>query len=151
MPTPVNAALADLLDATASDPVLRAELARRPARIAELVEAAADRSIPVPDHRDGGLRDAQPRDRDPQPVRHPPAARRRPSSRRRRPTAPRSRSRTSTRGGPAVNAKDALAVLSRGKAAKGDTVRIVAEGEDEEAAIAALRELIESGLGETLE
>jgi len=56
-----------------------------------------------------------------------------------------------TRGGRAVNAKDALAVLSHGKAAKGDTVRIVAEGEDEEAAIAGLQVLIESGLGETLE
>jgi len=56
-----------------------------------------------------------------------------------------------TRAGKAVNAKDALAVLSHGKAAKGDTVRIVAEGEDEEAAIDGLRALIEGGLGETLE
>jgi phosphotransferase system HPr-like phosphotransfer protein len=50
-----------------------------------------------------------------------------------------------------VNAKDALAVLSYGKAARGDVVRIVADGEDEDVAIEGLRELIESGLGETLE
>jgi len=56
-----------------------------------------------------------------------------------------------TRSGKAINAKDALAVLSYGKAARGDTVRIVAEGEDEDAAIAGLQALIESGLGETLE
>lgn len=55
-----------------------------------------------------------------------------------------------TRGGKVVNAKDALAVLSHGKAAKGDLVRIVAEGEDEEAAIDGLRSLVESGLGEAL-
>jgi phosphotransferase system HPr (HPr) family protein len=56
-----------------------------------------------------------------------------------------------SRGGKAVNAKDALAVLSHGKAAKGDMVRIVANGEDEEAAIDGLRALVESGLGETIE
>jgi phosphocarrier protein HPr len=56
-----------------------------------------------------------------------------------------------TRAGKAVNAKDALAVLSYGKAARGDTVRIVADGEDEDAAIEGLQALIESGLGETLE
>jgi phosphotransferase system HPr (HPr) family protein len=56
-----------------------------------------------------------------------------------------------TRGGKAVNAKDALAVLSHGKAARGDLVRIVADGEDEDLAIEGLRELIESGLGESLE
>jgi phosphocarrier protein len=56
-----------------------------------------------------------------------------------------------TRAGRIVNAKDALAVLAHGKAARGDTVRIVADGDDEEAAIDALRELIESGLGEALE
>lgn len=55
-----------------------------------------------------------------------------------------------SRGGRVVNAKDALAVLSHGKAAKGDTVRIVAEGDDEEAAIEGLRALVESGLGETI-
>lgn len=38
VPTPVNAALARLLDAAAADPDLRAELARRPHRIAELVD-----------------------------------------------------------------------------------------------------------------
>lgn len=56
-----------------------------------------------------------------------------------------------TRGGRIVNAKDALAVLAHGKAVRGDTVRIVADGEDEEAAIESLRQLIESGLGEALE
>lgn len=56
-----------------------------------------------------------------------------------------------SRGGKVVNAKDALAVLSHGKAAKGDMVRIVADGEDEEAAIEGLRALVESGLGETIE
>jgi phosphotransferase system HPr (HPr) family protein len=55
-----------------------------------------------------------------------------------------------TSAGPAVNAKDALAVLSRGKAVKGDLVRITTDGEDEDAAIDGLRELIESGLGETI-
>jgi 2-dehydropantoate 2-reductase len=39
VPTPVNAALARLLDAAAADPELRAELARSPARLAELVDA----------------------------------------------------------------------------------------------------------------
>lgn len=52
VPTPVNAALAGLLDATASDPVLRAELARRPARIAELVEAAPTDPSQSLDHRE---------------------------------------------------------------------------------------------------
>ena len=52
--------------------------------------------------------------------------------------------------GPVVNAKDALAVLSRGKAVKGDLVRITSDGEDEDAAIDGLRDLIESGLGEAL-
>ena len=56
-----------------------------------------------------------------------------------------------TSAGPDVNAKDALAVLSRGKAVKGDLVRITTDGEDEDAAIDGLRDLIESGLGETLE
>jgi phosphotransferase system HPr (HPr) family protein len=55
-----------------------------------------------------------------------------------------------TSAGPAVNAKDALAVLSRGKAVKGDMVRITTDGEDEDAAIDGLRELIESGLGEAI-
>ena len=51
VPTPVNAALAGLLDRAASDPVLRAELARRPARIVELVEADGRTGPPPgPDH-----------------------------------------------------------------------------------------------------
>jgi phosphotransferase system HPr (HPr) family protein len=55
-----------------------------------------------------------------------------------------------TRAGRAVNAKDALAVLSHGKAARGDLVRITADGDDEDEAIEGLRDLIESGLGEEL-
>ncbi len=55
-----------------------------------------------------------------------------------------------TSAGQAVNAKDALAVLSRGKAVKGDVVRITTDGEDEDAAIDGLQALIEGGLGETL-
>jgi len=51
VPTPVNAALARLLDATASDPALRAELARRPARIAELVDGASSDPSLTLDHR----------------------------------------------------------------------------------------------------
>jgi PTS hybrid protein len=56
-----------------------------------------------------------------------------------------------TRGGRPVNAKDALAVLTHGKAARGDVVRITADGTDEDAAIDGLRALIEGGLGESLE
>ncbi len=41
VPTPVNAALADLLEAAVADPALRESLAARPARIAEIVEARA--------------------------------------------------------------------------------------------------------------
>jgi phosphotransferase system HPr (HPr) family protein len=55
-----------------------------------------------------------------------------------------------TSDGSVVNAKDALAVLSRGKAVKGDLVRIATDGEDEDAAIEGLRDLIASGLGETI-
>jgi len=53
VPTPVNAALARLLDDAAGDPALRAELARRPARIVELVEelAAALPGPPPPPER----------------------------------------------------------------------------------------------------
>jgi len=51
VPTPVNAALARLLDATAADPALRAELARRPARIAELVETLSPDPSLAADHR----------------------------------------------------------------------------------------------------
>jgi len=54
------------------------------------------------------------------------------------------------RGTPAVNAKSIISFLGGG-IAKGHTVRIAADGEDEEVAIDALRDLVASGLGEELE
>lgn len=53
-----------------------------------------------------------------------------------------------TRGGPAVDAKSMMQVSNRATARQGETIRIVARGEDAEAAIAALRELVEDGFGE---
>ena len=55
-----------------------------------------------------------------------------------------------TRGTKPANAKSILTVLASG-VSKGHTVRLSAEGEDEQAAIEALRELVESGIGEPLE
>lgn len=52
-----------------------------------------------------------------------------------------------TAGGTAVNAKSIVMVLSQGLC-KDAVVEIAADGEDEEAAIAALAELIRSGFGE---
>lgn len=46
-----------------------------------------------------------------------------------------------------VNAKSILSVLTLG-VAKGTTIRIFAEGEDEETAIESLAEAIQNGLGE---
>lgn len=46
-----------------------------------------------------------------------------------------------------ANAKSILGVLSSGVHC-GDTIHIYADGEDEEAAVAAFRELIESNFGE---
>ena len=46
-----------------------------------------------------------------------------------------------------VNAKSLLGVLSLG-VSKNDEIRITAEGEDEESALSALSELIESNFGE---
>jgi phosphotransferase system HPr (HPr) family protein len=54
------------------------------------------------------------------------------------------------RGTAPVNAKSIISFLGGG-IAKGHTVRIAAEGEDEDAAIEALQGLVESGLGETLD
>jgi phosphotransferase system HPr (HPr) family protein len=54
------------------------------------------------------------------------------------------------RGTPPVNAKSIISFLGGG-IAKGHTVRIAADGEDEEAAVAALQELVAGGLGEALE
>ena len=51
------------------------------------------------------------------------------------------------RGGSAANAKSLLSVLGLG-VSRGHRIWIQADGEDEEAAIAALRDAIESGLGE---
>ena len=54
-----------------------------------------------------------------------------------------------TRAAPA-NAKSILAVMGSG-AARGHTVRITADGPDEDQAIAFLHDLVASGLGEDLE
>jgi len=54
------------------------------------------------------------------------------------------------RGTPAVNAKSIISFLSGG-ISKGHTVRIAADGEDEAAALDALRDLVASGLGEDIE
>ena len=55
-----------------------------------------------------------------------------------------------TRGTAPANAKSILTLLAGG-VSKGHVVRISAEGEDEEQAIAALRDLVESGIGEQLD
>jgi phosphotransferase system HPr (HPr) family protein len=55
-----------------------------------------------------------------------------------------------TRGSAAADAKSILGVLGQG-VSKGNSIRIVAEGDDEEQAIDALREFVASGAGETLE
>lgn len=49
--------------------------------------------------------------------------------------------------GKTVNAKSIMGIMSLGLG-QGDELTIVANGEDQEAAIAALAELIESGFGE---
>jgi phosphotransferase system HPr (HPr) family protein len=54
-----------------------------------------------------------------------------------------------TRGAAAVNAKSLLAVLGCG-VEQGHTIRVSAEGDDEEAAITALRALAEGGFGEAV-
>ena len=54
------------------------------------------------------------------------------------------------RDGSAANAKSLLSVLGLG-VSRGHRIAIEADGEDEDAAIAALRDAIESGLGEPLE
>ena len=55
-----------------------------------------------------------------------------------------------TTGAAAANAKSIIAVMGSG-AARGHTVRITADGPDEEQAVAFLHELVASGLGEDLE
>jgi phosphocarrier protein HPr len=54
-----------------------------------------------------------------------------------------------TRGGDAKNAKSMLAMMGSG-IEKDHLVRVAAEGEDEDAAIAAIEAAIDSGLGEPL-
>lgn len=54
------------------------------------------------------------------------------------------------RGGPPVDAKSVLLVLTAG-VQRGHRIRLTAEGPDEEAAIAGLTELVESGLGEPID
>ena len=53
-----------------------------------------------------------------------------------------------TRGGPAVDAKSMMQVSNQATARQGETIRIVARGEDASAAIEALRLLVEDGFGE---
>jgi phosphotransferase system HPr (HPr) family protein len=55
-----------------------------------------------------------------------------------------------TAGRPEADAKSILGVLTAG-VARGHRIRLVADGDDAEQAIAELRALIESGLGETLD
>ncbi len=55
-----------------------------------------------------------------------------------------------TKGKAPVNAKSIMAVMQSG-AARGHVVRLAADGPDEDQAIAALHDLIASGLGEELE
>jgi phosphotransferase system HPr (HPr) family protein len=55
-----------------------------------------------------------------------------------------------TRGKGPVNAKSILSVIPLGLP-KGTEIEVAAEGEDAEEAIAAIREAVESGLGETLD
>ena len=55
-----------------------------------------------------------------------------------------------TTGAAPADAKSILAVMGSG-AAKGHTVRLTADGPDEEQAIAVLHDLFASGLGEELE
>jgi phosphotransferase system HPr (HPr) family protein len=54
-----------------------------------------------------------------------------------------------TREKPAVNAKSIIAILTAG-VAHGHRIRILATGDDEEAAVATLGELVASGVGEPL-
>jgi phosphotransferase system HPr (HPr) family protein len=60
------------------------------------------------------------------------------------------RVRNLTRGGAEADAKSLLSVLGLG-VSRGHRIAIQAEGDDEAAAIAAMRDAIESGLGEPLD
>ena len=60
------------------------------------------------------------------------------------------RVRNTTRTGEPVNAKSILGVLGLG-VSKGHVLELIADGADEGEAIAGLSDLIESGIGESLE
>ncbi len=60
------------------------------------------------------------------------------------------RVRNTTRTGEPVDAKSILGVLGIG-ASKGHVLELIADGDDEDEAIAAVREAVEAGLGERLE
>jgi phosphotransferase system HPr (HPr) family protein len=60
------------------------------------------------------------------------------------------RIRNTTRSGEPVDAKSILSVLGIG-VSKGHVLELIADGDDEGAAIAGLLDLIESGIGESLE
>ena len=60
------------------------------------------------------------------------------------------RVRNTTRSGEPVDAKSILSVLGIG-VSKGHVLELIADGDDEGAAIAGLLDLIESGIGESLE
>ena len=60
------------------------------------------------------------------------------------------RVRNTTRSGEPVDAKSILSVLGIG-VSKGHVLELIADGDDEDAAIAGLLDLIESGIGESLE
>lgn len=60
------------------------------------------------------------------------------------------RVRNTTRTGEPVDAKSILGVLGLG-VSKGHVLELIADGDDEDKAIAGLTDLIESGIGESLE
>lgn len=60
------------------------------------------------------------------------------------------RVRNTTRPGDSVDAKSILGVLGLG-VSKGHVLELIADGDDEGEAIAGLTDLIESGIGESLE
>lgn len=60
------------------------------------------------------------------------------------------RVRNTTRTGDSIDAKSILGVLGLG-VSKGHVLELIAEGDDEGEAIAGLSDLIESGIGESLE
>jgi phosphotransferase system HPr (HPr) family protein len=59
------------------------------------------------------------------------------------------RLRNVSRGGAPADAKSILALMTAG-VSSGHEIELTADGDDADAALAALRELVESGIGETL-